>query len=342
MPHRPKPTWIVTTGLALVLSAVSGLAAAQQASEGAAQFEPRPTAAFPYQKQVAAVSGGAIAYVEVGDPVGDPVLFLHGIPTSSYLWRNVLPGVARDGRRLIAMDLVGFGDSTGTGYGVLDQVRHVETFVEALGLQDVTLVTHDWGAGIGLIYAARNPDNVVAFAAMEGALPPVYPRPSYETFGPQGADLFRRMRDPATSEQVVLEDNVWLEGILPNSVAQDIQPDVHDAYRNAFPTAESRQPILDMVLSLPIAGEPADVVVAFDEATDWWKETEIPKLVLYAVPGRLQPQPLAEWAERTLKNVTTAEVGPGVHFIQEDSPRAIGRELDAWLTRLSAADATTN
>ena len=313
---------------ALVLLAV--LAAGPAYGEDAQTFEPRPSAEQPYPKKAVEADGAKIAYIETGDLEGDPVLFLHGIPTSSYLWRNVLPGLAQPGRRLIAIDLVGFGDSEGKGYGVLEQSGHLAAFVDALGLDGVTLVTHDWGAGIGLIYAAENAGEVKAFAALEGALPPVYPRPDLASFG-AAAPLFARMRSPQTRERAVLDDNVWIETIVPNSVAQTIQPGVYEAYRAPFPTPESRRPILDMTMSLPIGGAPAEVTRAYTAAADWWRTTEIPKLVLYAIPGRLQPKRLAEWAEQNLKNVTTAYVGPGVHFVQEDSPRGVARELDAWL-----------
>lgn len=274
-----------------------------------------------------------IAYVESGDPTGRPVLFLHGIPSSSYLWRNILPGVAGERRRLIAMDLVGFGRSTGEGYAVLDQVKHLDAFAKALDLDDIVLVTHDWGAGIGLIWASQNPGKIEGFATMEGALPPVYPRPDLDSFG-KSAPLFKRMRDPVEGRKAILEENVWVETILPNFVAEPLSEAEMAAYRAPFLTIESRIPILAMTQSLPIGGEPADVVAAFDDAVTWWKQTDLPKLVMYGTPGRLLPEKLADWAEANLKNVDTANVGPGVHFIQEDSPDGIVTALDAWLDKL--------
>ncbi|WP_421935136.1 haloalkane dehalogenase [Pelagibius sp.] len=285
------------------------------------------------EKRTVELPAARMAYVEAGDREGRPVLFLHGIPTSSYLWRNVLPLVAAPGRRLIAIDFVGFGDSQGEGFGVAQQADHLAAFVERLDLKDVTLVTHDWGAGIGLIWASRHPERLRAFASMEGALPPVYPRPDLASFG-KAAPLFTRLRDAESGPQAVLEDNVWVETILPASVIKPLGPEAFAAYRAPFPTPESRRPILDMTMSLPIGGEPAAVVAAYEEAAAWWLETGLPKLVLYADPGRLQPKALADWAAQNLKNVTTQPVGPGLHFIQEDSPEAIGRALDAWLAGL--------
>lgn len=300
-------------------------------------------AIYQAQQKTVATADARIAYVEAGDPAGVPVIFLHGIPTSSYLWRNVMPGVAGPGRRLIAIDLVGFGDSDGRGYGVLDQVTHLERFVDALGLDDVIFVTHDWGAGIALLYATRHPGKVRGFATMEGALPPVYPRPDIESFGP-AAPLFARMRSPSTARQAIVEENVWIEKIVPGGVQQPLTPEELAAYRAPFAQPVSRQALLDMTQSLPIAGEPADVVEAFDGAASWWRRTEIPKLVLYATPGRLQPQAMATWAEANLKNVTTVSLGPGIHFIQEDNPEGVARALDDWLDRLPrpAAAGLTN
>ncbi len=284
-------------------------------------------------KRFVELPGAEMAYVELGDPDGRPILFLHGIPTSSYLWRNILPLVEGQGRRLIAVDLIGFGDSRGEGYGVAEQARHLANFVNRLDLEGVTLVTHDWGAGIGLLWAATHPERLRAFAAIEGALPPVYPRPDLASFG-KAAPLFTRMRDPETGPKAILEENIWLETILPASVLEPLSQDALDAYHAPFPTPESRRPILDMTMSLPIGGRPAGVAAAYEAAAAWWRETEVPKLVLYATPGRLQPKALAGWASENLKNVATQEIGPGIHFIQEDSPSGIGEALDAWLDGL--------
>jgi haloalkane dehalogenase len=231
------------------------------------------------------------------------------------------------------MDLVGFGQSDGEGYAILDQVTHLNSFIDALNLQNVVLVTHDWGAGIGLIWAAGNRDNISGFATLEGALPPVYPRPDIDSFG-KAAPLFRRMLDPIEGPKAIQDENVWIETIMPGSVLGPLSDQEMAAYRAPFPTPESRTPIYDMTLSIPIGGKPAKVVAAFEDAALWWKQTEIPKLILYATPGRLLTEQQAEWAEANLKNVATVNVGPGIHFVQEDSPEAIAKALDLWLDRL--------
>lgn len=273
-----------------------------------------------------------IAYYEMGNPRGAPVLFVHGLPFSSYIWRNILPELDQD-RRLIAVDLVGFGDSKGEGYGVLEQVDHLADFVDSMGLKDITLMAHDWGAGISLIYAAQNPDDVLAFAFMEGSMPPVYPRPAYDELPERIADMFRSMREDGAEERV-LDGNLWQERIMPTMTAKPLPDAVSAEYKRAFPTPESRQPLLDMSRSLPIGGKPPDVADAYTRAVDWWKTTEIPKLVLYAEPGRLFNQDLAEWTQINAANVTIASIGPGNHALQEESPKAVAAGLQTWLDAL--------
>lgn len=270
-----------------------------------------------------------IAYVEAGDPTGDPILFVHGLPFSSYIWRDVIAALPKD-RRLIALDLAGFGDSDAAEglYGVDDQAGHIAAFADALELTDVTVVGHDWGAGIGLMYAAQNSEDVAAFAFFEGAMPPVYPRGAYADMPEPVAGMFQALRgDPAN----VLEANMWLDRIMPSMTAEPLPDAVRAEYDRPFPDAESRLPLLEMSRSLPIAGEPAQVVADYAAAVDWWTATDIPKLVLYAEPGRLYPEPLVRWNEENAINVTTASVGAGLHALQEEAPEAVAAALADWL-----------
>ncbi|MEM7497180.1 MAG: haloalkane dehalogenase [Pseudomonadota bacterium] len=290
---------------------------------------------LPAPRQSVETDAATISYYEVGDPEGATVLFVHGLPFSAYSWRNVLPAMDQD-RRLIAVDLVGFGDSTGSGYGVLEQARHLADFVDALNLEGVTLMGHDWGAGIALIYAAKNPGDVAAFAFTEGAMPPVYPRPALDEITPETvANIFRALREPGLAETNVLADDIWQETIMP-TMTLDPLPDAAVAeYKRPFPTPESRRPLLEMSLTLPIGGEPADVAAAYTDAVAWWTTTEIPKLVLYAEPGRLFPKRLAEWTQANAETVTIASIGTGAHALQEDAPGAVAEGLQAWLDGLS-------
>ncbi|NSX53752.1 haloalkane dehalogenase [Sulfitobacter sp. 1151] len=287
---------------------------------------------LPAPLQSAETQRATISYYETGDPAGRPVLFVHGLPFSSYIWRNVLPEMNQN-QRLIAVDLIGFGDSTGNGYGVQDQADHLADFIDVMGLSDVTLMAHDWGAGISLVYAAQNPDDVAAFAFMEGSMPPVYPRPAYDQMPERIAGMFKSMRDE-NAEENVLEANIWQEVIMPTMTGDPLPDPVVAEYKRPFPTPESRQPLLDMSRSLPIGGEPAAVSQAYSAAVEWWTKTEIPKLVLYAEPGRLFKQDMAEWTQANAVNVTIASIGPGHHALQEDAPQAVADGLQTWLDTL--------
>ena len=288
----------------------------------------------PPPSQVAEAGDARIAWYEAGDPDGAPVVFVHGLPFSSHIWRDVVGALAEavPGRRLIALDLAGFGDSEAApgAYGVDDQAGHLAAFVDALELSDVTLVGHDWGAGIALMYAGAHPDDVAAFAHFEGAMPPVYPRPAYDEMPERIAGMFRAMREEG-AETNVLENNMWLDTILPTMTAEPLPAAVRAEYDRPFATPVDRTPLLEMSRSLPIGGEPPEVVAAYEDGVDWWTSSDAPKLVLYAEPGRLYPETLARWNEDNAANVTVAGVGPGLHALQEESPEAVGAALAEWL-----------
>lgn len=288
----------------------------------------------PAQLETVTTSDAEIAYYEVGNPDGRPVVFVHGLPFSSYIWRNVVTELDQDAYRLIAVDLVGFGDSTGNGYGVTDQAAHLADFAAALELSDIVAIGHDWGAGIALVWAAGDADDFSGFAFMEGAMPPVYPRPAYEEMPEPIATMFRSMRDPGVGEENVLEENLWLDTIMPTMTEEPLPEAVIAEYNRAFPTPESRQSILELSRSLPIAGEPAEVVEAYSAAVDWWTTTDLPKLVLYAEPGRLYPEELARWNEKNARAVTLTNIGPGRHALQEEAPRVVAEGVSEWLATL--------
>lgn len=278
-----------------------------------------------------------IAHYEVGPEDAPAVLFVHGLPFSSYIWRDVLAAMDDGTRRLVAVDLVGFGDSTGTGYGVGEQVAHLDAFAEALDLRDIIVVGHDWGAGIGLMFAHQNREDLAGFAFAEGAMPPVYPRPTYAEMPERIAGMFQSMRE-GDAETNVLENNLWQETILPTMSQAPLPDAVLAEYKRPFPTPESRQPLLDMSRTLPIGGEPTDVVAAYADAAEWWTETELPKLVIYAEPGRLFPINLVEWTQENALNVTATSVGAGLHTVQEESPQDFAAALTDWLGTLPASN----
>jgi haloalkane dehalogenase len=276
------------------------------------------------------VHGSRMYYVEEGE--GAPVLFLHGNPTSSYLWRNVIPHVS-GGARCIAPDLIGMGrsDKPDIDYRFFDHARYLEGFIEALGLGDVVLVLHDWGSGLGFDWARRHADHVRGLAFMEAILMPV---PSWDAF-PEGArEMFKAFRTPEIGWDLIAKQNVFVEQALPASVVRTLSDEEMDAYRAPFPDEASRKPVWRWPNEIPIEGEPADVAEAVGAYSAWLQETGVPKLLFAATPGALIPAPMVEWARSALPNLEVVELGEGIHYLQEDHPEEIGRGIACWLAEL--------
>ena len=225
-----------------------------------------------------------MSYIEAGTD-GPTVLFLHGNPTSSYIWRDIIPHVAPVGRAL-APDLIGFGQSgkPDIGYRFFDHVRYLDAFLEALGIGDMVIVAQDWGTALAFHLAARRPQRILGLAFME------FIRPAgWENWHrrPEARDLFKAMRAPGQGEKLVLEDNVFVERILPGSVLRKLSDDEMAAYRAPFPTRESRKPILALPRELPIEGEPADVSAMSRHDHEALQQSTYPKLLFYGEPGAL-------------------------------------------------------
>jgi haloalkane dehalogenase len=286
-----------------------------------------------HEKQHCDVLGKRMAYVEVG--TGDPIVFLHGNPTSSYLWRNVIPYVAGAGR-CIAPDLVGQGDS-----GKLDDsgpdsytfVQHREylfALLEQLGVTgNVTLVVHDWGSALGFDWARQHPDAVKGICYMEAIVRPIG---SWDEWPENARGVFQGFRSEA-GEEMVLEKNLFVEGVLPNAIIRDLSPEEHDEYRRPFvEPGESRRPTLTWPRQIPIAGEPADVVAIVADYAEWLATSPIPKLFVNAQPGAILTGAQREFC-RTWPNQTEVTVS-GTHFVQEDSPDEIGGALADWYAGL--------
>lgn len=289
---------------------------------------------FPFQKKSVTVNGSKIAYVDEG--AGQPVLFLHGNPTSSYLWRNIIPYVT-GGYRAVAPDLIGMGDSDkpDIGYTFEDHAAYIDGFISALGLKDLILVVHDWGSAIGMRHARMNGNNVAALAFMEAIVPPSMPAPSYEAMGPQMGDLFRNLRTPGIGEKMVLEGNFFVEEILPKmGVRRPLSEAEMAAYRAPYPTPASRLPTLQWPREIPIGGEPAFATAQVLKNGEWLMLSRIPKLLFYAEPGALMPKPVVEFMATNVPNLETRFLGAGVHFLQEDHPHLIGQGLADWLRRI--------
>ena len=267
-----------------------------------------------------------MAYVDVGQ--GDPIVFLHGNPTSSYLWRNVIPHATAQGRCL-APDLIGMGASgkaPAGSYRLVDHARYLDAWFEALGLvRNVTVVGHDWGSALGFHWAARHPQSVKALAYMEALVRPL----KWAEWPDHARQIFQAMRSPA-GESIVLDKNVFVERILPGSVLRRLGEDEMRVYRVPFLTpGESRRPLLTWPREIPMEGEPADVVAIVENYGRWLAATTTPKLFVNAEPGAILVGAQREFC-RSWPNQREVTVR-GNHFVQEDSPAEIGQALAEFL-----------
>jgi haloalkane dehalogenase len=276
------------------------------------------------------VDGKRMAFHEAGD--GDPIVFLHGNPTSSYLWRDVIPHVEQHGR-CVAPDLIGHGDSdklddTGPGsYTFVEHRRYLDGLLEQLSLGDrVTFVVHDWGSALGFDWAYRHPDRVAGIAYMEAIVTPV----SWDEWPEAARGIFQAMRSDA-GEELVLQRNVFVERILPASILRTLSDAEMAEYRRPFARAgEDRRPTLSWPRQIPVDGEPADVAQIVSSYAGWMSRTDIPKLFINADPGSILTGPQREFC-RTWPNQTEVTV-PGLHFLQEDSAELMGAALSRWLS----------
>ena len=296
------------------------------------------SAAFPYQKQRQRVLGIEMAYVELGK--GDPIVLLHGNPTSSYLWRNVLPHLQPLGR-CIAPDLIGMGDSDKlpdsgpSSYRFVEHRRYLDALLEALDVRErVTFVVHDWGSALGFDWANRHRDAVKGIAYMEAIVRPQ----GWDHWDHMNMRPFLQALRSESGESMVLQDNFFIEKILPGAILRTLSAEEMTEYRRPFAEpGEGRRPTLTWPREIPIEGEPSDVAAIVAAYARWLATSNVPKLFLKAEPGAL----LAGGA-----NLDTARAWPvqtevtvaGVHFVQEDSPDEIGRAIAGWMDGLKGAN----
>ncbi len=280
-------------------------------------------------KSFVEVKGKRMAYVEMGE--GDPVVFLHGNPTSSYLWRNIMPHVAGQARCL-APDLIGMGDSDklddpGPGsYRFVEHREYLDGFLNAVGLgSNAVFVIHDWGSALGFDWGNRHRDRTRGFCYMEALVRPV----TWEEWPEAAKAVFQGFRSPA-GETMVLEKNVFVERVLPGSILRKVSEEEMAVYRRPFATpGEDRRPTLTWPREIPISGEPADVVEIVHAYSEWLATSDVAKLFIDAEPGAILTGPQRDfclgWPNQTVARAK------GSHFIQEDSPDEIGKALSDWL-----------
>ena len=292
---------------------------------------PEISADFPFESHFVNVLGSQMHYVEEGE--GDPILFIHGNPTSSYLWRNIIPFVSPHGRA-IAIDLIGMGksDKPDIDYTFADHIQYVEGIIETLALENITLVIHDWGSALGFDYASRHPDNIKGIVFMEAIVTPAFPT-RYEEMPPFMAEFFKNMRDPVIGPEMVINQNAFVEHVLPNfGTVRDLTAVEMNAYRAPYLEPEMRKPLLVWPNQIPINGEPADVVEIVTQYGQWLAGSPVPKLFVDADPGAILRGDAREFCQ-SWPNQRAVTV-KGTHFVQEDSPDEIGRAIADWLATL--------
>ncbi len=296
------------------------------------------SADFPFEKRRVEVLGKSMAYVEAG--TGDPIVFLHGNPTSSYLWRNLLPHLVGLGR-CIAPDLIGMGDSdkldrSGPGsYAFVEHRRHLDALLDALGIDDrVTLVVHDWGSALGFDWANRHRGAVTGIAYMEAIIRPL----TWDEWPDVARAVFQGFRSDA-GEAMILDKNLFVERVLPGSIMRTLTDVEMAEYRRPFAEpGEGRRPTLTWPRQIPISGEPRDVTSIVAEYAAWLSTSDLPKLLVVAEPGAILRGALLDYC-RTWPNQREVTVA-GNHFLQEDSPDEIGQAIAAWIRERT--DSTSN
>ena len=281
-----------------------------------------------WDKKYIDVLGKQVAYVEMGE--GDPIIFQHGNPTSSYLWRNIMPQLQSLGR-CIAMDLIGMGDSEkledkgNMTYSYDTHKKYFDGFLDAIGVEsNATLVIHDWGSALGFDWANDYPQRVKAICYMEGIVQSM----EWEDWNEDAKGIFQGFRSPA-GEEMILEKNLFIEAVLPGSILRKLSDAEMNEYRRPFNDKKSRRPTLDWPRQIPLENDPPEICRIVDSYSQWMAENNIPKLFINAEPGAILIGKQREFC-RTWKNQKEVTV-KGSHFIQEDSPNEIGNAIFDWL-----------
>ncbi|MGG1516286.1 haloalkane dehalogenase [Paenibacillus oryzisoli] len=293
---------------------------------------PAIRADFPYASHYHKVNGHRLHYIDQG--AGTPIVLLHGNPTWSYMYRNMIPYLETS-FRCIAVDLIGMGqsDKPDIGYTFAEQADYVIRFIEQMGLRDVILVGHDWGMALGLQYAAKHPDNVKAIAMIEPQA--LYPCPDWSAFTPaESAELFQTLRDPENGWPFMRDNNVFVEGMPHIIINRPFTPEEHEHYREPFRELESRRPMWVFPNQIPIAGTPNEVVQAVEARNAWFTQSTIPKILFYASPGCTIREPQLAWCRAHLQQLTLVDIGKGFHHLTEENPHGIGQALREWLMQL--------
>lgn len=260
----------------------------------------------------------------------NPILFLHGNPSNSYLWRNIAPKLIGAGHPIYVPDLMGMGksDKPAIDYTYLEQYAYLETLIEQLGLKNITLVLHDWGSGLGFNYFANHQENVKAIAFMEGIIQDI------GTYFDEDTQAFFKQLRGENGYKMIAEDNIFLNDVLPTWVVRGLKEDELTAYKAPFQTVESRKPIWKFVSQVPFNGKPELTSAIVKNYREKLQESDIPKLYFYAEPGAFMPEQVRNWIIENISNMEVVNIGKGTHFIQEDNPELIATKLKEWVRKL--------
>jgi len=283
------------------------------------------------------VLGSTMAYREAGNLEAPVALFLHGNPTSSYIWRNIIPLVAPTAH-CIAPDLIGFGQSgkPDIDYRFADHVRYLDAFLDKAGISSAFVIAHDWGTALAFHLAARKPEFIRGLAFMEF----IWPMPTWADFHADGRETFRKFRTPGVGEKMILEANIFVEQVLPGGIVRKLTDEEMSVYRAPFPTPESRRPTWRFPNELPIAGEPADANSTLEKAHRALAQSSYPKLLFTGDPGVLVSPAFAQTFAKGLKNLRVVQLGPGRHYLQEDHAEVIGATVNEWLIGLGVGSSS--
>lgn len=290
------------------------------------QDRPSVSAEFPFESRFVDVLGTKIHYVEQGE--GDPILFLHGVPTSSYLWRNVIPYLSDYGR-CIAVDLVGMGKSEKPDieYRVFDHIQYIDAFIDSLKLNNITLVVHGWGSVIGFDIAMRHPSKIKGVAFLESHIRPVR---DWTMVALPVHELSQVLHLPDGGYDIIMNSQYFVNKVLPAGVLRKLSDEELSCYRAPFANPGSCLPLWQYLQDLPLGQGPSDVVQLITSYSEQLQASTVPKLMMYAVPGFITTMATVEWAKANLPELTLVDLGEALHYAQESNPEAIGQAIRAW------------
>ncbi len=286
---------------------------------------------FPFQSKYVDLLDSNIHYVDEGK--GQTFLIIHGNPTSSYLWRNIIPFIAKD-NRAIAVDLIGMGKSgkPDISYKMSDHCKYIEAFIDKLALKNIILVLHDWGSFIGLKYAMENEKNIKGVVLMEGIL---RPWESWETIPVVTRRMFKKFFDPIEGPKLIYDQNFFIEKAMPYLTKRRLSKVEMDHYRKPFLDNASRKPMLMFPRELPIAGENLENAKIINDYNRWLSKTEVPIHILWAKPGSLFRKEFIPLMRKDFPKMTDQCVGKSKHYLQEDLPNEIGKGIMDWFSKIN-------